>query len=640
MPNFVDYSTENMNGTPVHTFLDENGQASPPMYGDQADALAAGIDQFKQFRAANAGPDMRVAGPGGGIPEDSTMTGSGQLNQSAGPAAAPEGPNQSVAPSSPSTPQREGGAAPSYSAEDAQREQAAREAEQAAAIHKAAASGNLIAGQNDPGAFINAPVQGTSRRQLQARAAGSVAVPKTGEETVEGAAPYDQDAAEERANADIDMRLAKQKQAEMLQARAERDAAMFDQQAAIAAAKLQHEQQKQQLVEDGVQQDYATAREFRDRVAKQQVDPNRLFSGDRGAFNTIAAVIGQGLGAFAAAGGGTNNFRNNGAQSQNFAKEIIDGAIDRDIRAQEVNIRNGQEASNSQLNDIYRRLGDMNQAKAVLRSMQQDYAGIQMKALAARDGSADAQNAYEQWEAANAADRAEQERKFQADAYGKHTIKIAQQYVQPGGGGPPSLDLQLKRARALGELGQLGNQGASQQAELDLKRSEAAKNNAEAAKSGTDASYNSEVEPVDTALTALDALAQKYGYSVDPRTGKFSEGASSGSGFPRDIVPGVDTPTTGNFKKELANVNTLHSIAMTGNKRANPEQAEATGAKAGVLNDTTREQLENMRANLIAKKASLGTGTTPRARAMRAGQRVQVGVENNQAAASDDIREE
>ncbi len=641
MPNFVDYSTENMNGTPVHTFTDANGQPSPPMYGDQANSLAQSIDQFKQFQAANAGPDLRVAGPGGGVPDDSTMAGSGALNQS------DPGPSQSVGPAVSSPPQQAAGPAPTYSPQDTQAEAQKGDAAQAAAIHSAAASGNPIAGQNDPGAYINRPVvtAGTTKAQLQQRAANSVATPKSGEETVEGATPYDQNAAEARADADIQMRLAKQQQADMMQARADRDAQAFDQQAAIAATRLAHEQQKQQMVEQGVQSDMQIARSYRDQVAKQQVDTGQLFSGDRGAFNTIAAVIGNGLGAFAAAGGGspTINGRRAAAGGTNYAKQIIDGAIDRDISAQEFNIRSNQQTANNQLNDVYKQLGDMNQAKTVVRQMQQDYVDLHMKALAARDSSPDVQNAHAQWEASNAADRAEQERKFQADSYGKHTIKVAQSYVAPGGGrsrAPTESEIR-SRIETQSALGQLGNQGAAQQATLEHTQSETEKNLADAgkAKTGGDNGYNASVEPVDTALSAIDALAQKHGYTLDPRSGKYVEGSSGSAGFPRDVVPFVDSPTTGNFKKELNNVNTLHSIAMTGNKRANPEQAEATGAKAGTFNDTTREQLENMRADLLRKKSSIGSGTSGAARQGRAGQRVQVGIEN-QPSANDDIQEE
>ncbi len=336
MPNFVDYSTENMNGTPVHTFVDANGQASPPMYGDQANSLAQNIDQFKQFQAANSGPDLRVAGPGGGPDQGAAWT-------MPDGAAIPGNP-QTAAPPPVSPPQPGGaGAAPTPP------EGAGPGPDQAAAIHAAAGAGNPIAGQQDPGAYINRPVvtPGVSKAQLQSRAANSVATPKSGEETVEGAAPYDQDAADARADADIQLRMAKQQQADLIASRAQREANAFDQQAAIASVRLQHEQEKQKLVEAGVDQDMQTAREYRDQVAKQQVDPNRLFSGDRGAFNTIAAVIGQGLGAFAAAGGGspTVNGRRAAAGGHNYAQDIINGAINRDISAQEFNIRSNQQGA-------------------------------------------------------------------------------------------------------------------------------------------------------------------------------------------------------------------------------------------------------------------------------------------------------
>ena len=523
MPNYTSVSTEDMNGTPVHTFTDASGMSSPPLYGPEADALASSVSSM-QSMAPQAPPPEPA--PGG---------------MSVAPEALPTGSNASFAPA-PGYSQADANDAIAQRAAAAGQQQAAMAAHNAQLIQHAAAVGNLQAASASPeaaAAFINAPTHGTTRAQLQQRAQNSVAIPKSGEETIEQGAPYDSDAAEARANANLDLRLAKQQRADMMAERAQREADMLDQQAAIAAVKMQREQQKQQQIEDGVQQDYAHAREYRDQVAKQQVDPGRLFSGDKGALNTVLAVIGQGLGAFAAAGGGspTINGRRAAAGGQNFAKQIIDSAIDRDIRAQEVNIRANNDAANNQLNDIYRRLGDMNQAKNVLRQMQQDYAGLQMKALAARDGSQDAQLGFQEWDAANAADRAEQERKFLADAYGKHTVKVAQQYAQPGGGGPPGYQEQLRRAQALAAMQGVGLEQQKNAAEIEQTRANTAKLQAEAAAGGPGAQqaqqkFNEGIQFVESGENALKTIVAKQGGRYNPATGQitWSGGDVPGSG--------------------------------------------------------------------------------------------------------------
>lgn len=642
MPNYVDYTTQDVNGTPVHTFTDASGMSSPGLYGPEADALASSIDQNKALAAASA-PNMSV---------DPNAP-----NQSAGAPLSP--PQMSVAP------------APGYSQADAdaarlaqtpfgppapppptpEEQQKAAELAQAQAIHSAAASGNPMAGQVDPGAYINRPVRtaGVSRKQLQDRAANAVAVPKTGEETVEGAAPYDQDAAEARAQADIDMRLAKQQQADALAARAQRDADMADAQAAIAAQRIQREQVRQQAIEDGVAQDAATARDFRDQVARQQVDPGRLFSGDKGAFNTVAAVIGQALGAFAAAGGGNDRMlvsgtgqrvhAPSGAQGQNFAKQIIDGAIDRDIRAQEVNIRSNQEMANNQLNDIYRRIGDMNQSKAILRQMQQDYAGLQMRALAARDGSQDALNAFDQWDAANAADRAEQERKFLADSYGKHTVKVATQFASPQTGGsraPTEAEIR-SRIETQKAVNELGVQPRKQEAEVGNLESQAAKNRAEAEKAQNPQNnpavqeYSKNIQFVDSAQAAFSQALEKAGGAYDKDTGTISWGADGvpGAGllartfgWHSDAAKGVESTVNGNaaaIEKGIegdaageAGIKQIKESLTTGNEASRKAAFEAYGK------------------TLAARRQSVDAGVDPKLRAARAGNAVAAGVQRLQ----------
>jgi hypothetical protein len=644
MPNYVDYSTEDMNGTPVHTFVDANGQPSPPLFGPEADGLAQNISQFKAYRQANGGPDMRVAGPGGGMSEDPNMSvapeADGGMSSNPGAGAAPQ-PTPSAGPPAPGYSQADADAArtaqtpigPPTAPGFAEQQQADANAQ---AIHNAARKGNLAAAGADPSAFINAPVvtKGVSREDLQKKAAGAVAIPKTGEETVEAASPYDTDAAEARANANLDLRLVKQQQAEALAQRAERDAQVFDQQAAIAAVRMQHEQQKQQLVDDGVQQDAAAAREFRDQVAKQQVDPGRLFSGDLGAFHTVSAVIGNALGAFAAAGGGspTVNGRRAAAGGTNYAGQIINAAIERDIRAQEVNIRTNQENSANQLNDIYRRLGDMNQAKTVLRQMQQDYAGLQMKSLAAKDGSQDAVMAHQEWEASNAADRAEQERKFLADSYGKHTIKVAQSFVSPQAGGErmPTYQEQLAKAEALAKFQGVGLDQEQKSAELDKTRAEAGKLKAEAANGSpqAQADYNKNIQFVESGEGALQQIIRGQGGEYDARTGKVTWGNSDvpGSGI-ASRVTGIKSGAAKGLEKAIA----LGAPAIE--KGVEGDAAGEAGIKQiqeGLTSgdsDTRRAAAEAMAGILAARRRSAEASGTPALRSQRNGQRLQSSVD-------------
>lgn len=625
MPNYVDYSTENLNGTPVHTFMDANGQPSPPLFGPEADGLANNIAQFKAFRQANGGPDMRVAGPGGMSVDTEASVDPG----SGGPAQPT--PSAAGAPPAPGYSQADADAAragptpigPPVAPGFAEQQQATAKGQ---AIHDAAQRGDLRSASLDPSAFINAPVttKGVSRADLEKRAANVVAIPKSGEETVEGAAPYDQDAAEARAQANIDLRLAKQQQADLIAARAERDAHAFDQQAATSALRIQHEQQKQQLIEDGVNQDAATARDFRDQVAKQQVDPNRLFSGDRGALNTVLAVVGNGLGAFAAAGGGspTVGGRRAAAGGQNYAKQIIDGAIDRDIRAQEVNIRTNQENANNQLNDIYKRIGDMTQAKSVLRQMQSDYVDTQHKALAARDGSDDAQSNLAVWDASNAADRAEQERKFLADSYGKHTVKVAQQFASPQAGGSraPTYQEQLAKAEALAKFGAVGLSQQKDAADLEHTKAETNKLNTEAATPGgaaAQAKYNEGIQFVDSAQGSFSNALKQAGGSYDTQTGEITWGKDGlpGAGITRSLWQSSDA------KKVTGAVNIGAPAIEKGVEGDAAGEAGIAQIKESLTTgneDTRKAAWEQLGKTLALRRQSVDSGAAPSVRATRA----------------------
>ena len=162
-------------------------------------------------------------------------------------------------------------------------------------------------------------------------------------------------------------------------------------------------------------------------MASKKIDPNRLFA-DGGTGFKLLAIIGGAL-------GGVNAHRQGG---RNMFLEDLDRTIDRDIRAQEVNLDTGKWKAN-QANNMLAQLerSGMNRAaaKSAVRASYHAYVQDNINAIKARTNSATVKTN---------ADRIGQESALQQ---AKHMAEVDQytkvmpQTVQVGGGGGQFLEM-------------------------------------------------------------------------------------------------------------------------------------------------------------------------------------------------------
>lgn len=160
---------------------------------------------------------------------------------------------------------------------------------------------------------------------------------------------------------------------------------------AEAQTKRLHAFLEQERLEDLHKEREAQAQKARDRVLNVDqeikefnIDPNRLFK-EKGAWAAVAATIGQALGAYAAILGG----------GENYAQKIIDGAINRDMRAQEAEYRKLGATRGNLIWEYEQELGDVEQAKLQAKAAKLAAAEAYAEELAAVRGTADAQRAKE-----------------------------------------------------------------------------------------------------------------------------------------------------------------------------------------------------------------------------------------------------
>jgi hypothetical protein len=227
---------------------------------------------------------------------------------------------------------------------------------------------------------------GTAAVDPRKMAANAVPVPVS--ETVSGAIPETPEQHEERVKrqeasraeydvAAADMRAAS---ADMVAAREEERTAALNR--TIKADIDQKEAEKTLLAaKSAADAKWSEIQKENQAAAAQKIDPNRLFHGQNGAAVAIVSAIASGLGAF----GGAMS------RSPNYAQQIIQGAIDRDIAAQTDTIHRRGEAARNAVADYARTYGlTLEEAKLGVKSTQLRYAASMADISAARIGTADA----------------------------------------------------------------------------------------------------------------------------------------------------------------------------------------------------------------------------------------------------------
>jgi hypothetical protein len=231
----------------------------------------------------------------------------------------------------------------------------------------------------------------------------------------------------------------------------------------------------------------------------------------------IASAIAQGLGAYAATLGKT----------ENYAARIIDSMIERDIAAQEKELSTKGWAADNALSDMLRSTQDLDQAKAMLRTVQLDYVASERAKTAAASKSAQIQQRAREWDIAEQEKFTRFQEEYLRNSMGKHSARISQemQYpVAPSAGGlrAPSERTIQQRAKTLGDV-----QGL-EKGEVDIAkgRADTAKTEAEAAREASmggatekDAfTYKQNKVAVDSGMKALQSYGEQIGATFDPRT--------------------------------------------------------------------------------------------------------------------------
>jgi hypothetical protein len=397
-------------------------EGADPLYswGPEAEALAQKL---------SAAPDVRTAGPGGGdindylakVPVDPSLqvhrtpeAGSidaylaAQQKSQAMPANAPGGRITVAGPPAPPPPQPSGpppmlpGGAPPSGAVPAAPAEPAYE-------------------PMTPGYVSSA---GVSRAQLEKKAGQGVEIPQTVSREVEGAIPYDPNAAEARGELSLDKRM-------LADEMAQRESAQYRAQELHAAATLPklemqaaEAEHQYQTVRNNYERERADLEQMLQANRERRVDPNRWFT-QKSTGGQIATMLGLMLTTFASTMTG----------QENQGLRMIENIKEADIRAQEheINLR-GKDADNA-LAMLVRRYGDMNQAKAALRLAMGDTIAMQREEMIAGTKSQAVLDANRMWDIDWQMKREELERKIRDASIGKQTTRVAEKVAYPQAGG-------------------------------------------------------------------------------------------------------------------------------------------------------------------------------------------------------------
>lgn len=188
--------------------------------------------------------------------------------------------------------------------------------------------------------------------------------------------------------------------------------------------------------------------------------PDRFFK-RKGTWATIGAAIMQGIGAYAAITGHT----------QNFAMEIIQSAQNRDIEAQRDEYMRDKDARNNLVADIARATGDVDVATEAAKAVQLNIAAAHAGEMAALSKRTDIANNWQLFQAQFQSGVVDHMQKAYERGLGNTVIKQTAQYEYPkaaSGGGPISykeLEAREKSKTAVVEArakrGQAGGQNLS-----------------------------------------------------------------------------------------------------------------------------------------------------------------------------------
>ena len=408
--------------------------------------------------------------------------------------------------------------------------------------------------------------------------AQGVAVPTTSNTVTEAGAPYDPEQARERIGAakqvrDADlagMELQAQQTANQL-ASQRALAPKLEQEAAIAQESFQRMQAAYKVDRSRLQ------RELDDYEKRAHVEPDRFFR-DRGLFATIGMAIAQGMGAYASAMTG----------APNFAYEMVQKAIDRDIAAQRDEIEAGRVSRRNKLAFMMDSYGyDLPQAEAAMRIAMNKSADNQAQMFAAESKLPQYAVEAQKYNAMTQQELIKQEQALYNASIGKQTRTQSEAFVQPkaatGGG---YVERELTPEEMKGRLALLPKDSNVDFGELSHdKQADLVKE------------YGIKRQLTANVKTAADEVAATYYSKKDgkPLRIDWKRGAlvdSSGAivtedevDVPGDSAVGVDTDS-------VANRNRVKAARDARNRFANASAFEVFGA-------ATPDQIESLKPSLF-----------------------------------------
>ena len=351
--------------------------------------------------------------------------------------------------------------------------------------------------------------------------------------------------------------------------------------AAIAsAAKLQAENVRKE--KEYHAQEAAKQADLDTYTKNNAPDPNHYFK-EKGTFVNILSAIAQGLGAAGASLGHT----------QNFAYEITQNAIQRDMAAQEKAYNEGIAGRNTALArfvKIYN--GDMEQAKLALSQTMNRIAETDTQRFSSQAQSKQIAAAGTTLAAQFKQKQLLDEQQKQELAAGKTTETSEDKYHQASGGSAGGRDLTLAERLDLDKRQKAGK-GEKDQGALGLPASSVAKAETVFAKKKDDLSrYHS-------ALASEGAL---YGLHLDPETGQWinkdkkvaqpGDIHGSGIGYIKNHIPnGLVSPDAVALRSARKNSVRLHAQSIYGTLVHDEDAAKEAN---NTLGNTPEEILESL----------------------------------------------
>lgn len=372
--------------------------------------------------------------------------------------------------------------------------------------------------------------------------AQGVMVPTTANETIESnGLPYSPEAARERLTAShmvqqatlADMELGQQQTANQL-ASQRAIAPRLEQEAARA-------QNEQNAIHAAYKVDRSRLQQDIDQYEKTaHVNPDRYFQ-DRGIFASLGLAIAQGLGAYSSAMTG----------APNFAFEMTQRAIDRDIAAQRDEIESGRVSRRNSLAQMMDNYGfDMGQAEAATRLAMTKSAELQAQMFANEAKLPHYQTEAAKFLALTNQENVKNEQALQNASVGKHTRSIQNAFIQPKaatGGGYVEKPLTPEELAARAKLLPAG-QGQDVQ---DLQPKD---------RLDMVTKYGAHKQDMASLRSTYDDLANAYGVKIDWKTGRLLDKDNnpvdpneSGIGGKNENIPGVGLNTGGLLSRQAAN---------------------------------------------------------------------------------------